>query len=64
MIRLVTWVMAIALGLGVATSIADLTSKMAKAAVHAHQSDQMSYAKFTRALQEAKPRQKKETGSK
>lgn len=58
MFRLIQWILGVAFTIGVGSALVDLTYKMTKAAAHAHQHDQMSYAKFTRALFEAKPRQK------
>ncbi len=56
MVRFIFWVLALGLAVGFGPPLANLTSSMAKAAIHAHQHDQMSYAKFTKALLNAKPR--------
>lgn len=45
---------AVAIGGGVA--LKDMTFDMAKAAIKAHQQNQMSYSKFTRALVSATPK--------
>ena len=58
MLRLISWALAVALGVGFGPSLATLTTRMAQAAIHAHMHDQMSYAKFTHTLLNAKPRQK------
>ena len=58
MIRVIKWILSCCLFAGVGSSLANLIYQMATSAVHAHQHDQMSYAKFTRALLEANPRQK------
>jgi len=41
---------------GVGDAFVRLTLRMAGAAVHAHQHDQLSYSEFTRAMLNAKPR--------
>jgi len=56
MIRFVGWIMAVALGIGFGPHLISATFEMAKSAVYAHQHDQMSYAKFTRKLLNAKSR--------
>ncbi len=59
MFRIIHWILAWSLAIGVSSAFADLIVDMARAAVHAHQNAQLSYAKFTKALLEAKPRPKK-----
>jgi hypothetical protein len=56
MTRFVFWILAIGLAVGFGPSLGHLTLRMARAVVHAHRYDQMSYAKFTRTLLKAKPR--------
>ncbi len=58
MIRFICWVLAIGIAVGFGPPLFNLTLEMAKAAIHAHEHDQMSYAKFTRVLLNAKPRTK------
>lgn len=48
--RFMQWILGIALSIGIGTTLLGQTYKMAKAAVKAHQQDQMSYLKFTRAM--------------
>ena len=57
MVRLIYWVLSLCLAIGVGDALVRLTLEMGKAAMHAHQHDQMSYAAFTRAMLNAKPRQ-------
>ncbi len=54
--RFIFWVLSIALAIGFGPRLIAVTSEMAKAAIIAHQRDQMSYAKFTRKLLRARPR--------
>jgi hypothetical protein len=56
MVRFICWVLAIGIAVGFGLPLISLTLGMAKAAIHAHEFDQMSYAKFTRTLLNAKPR--------
>lgn len=56
MLRL-NWILSLCLFIGVGDAMVRLTLRMAGAAVHAHQHDQMSYATFTRAMLGAQPRQ-------
>ena len=58
MVRFIHWILSCAIVLGVGGTLGKYTLEMAKAAAHAHQHKQMSYAKFTKALIGAKPRQK------
>ncbi len=62
--RFINWIISLSLAIGVGSALAEQTYKVAKAAVHAHKHDQMSYSKFTRAMTEAKPRQKINQSSK
>jgi len=57
MVRLIYWVLSLCLAIGVGDALVRLTLEMGKAAMHAHQHDQMSYSAFTRAMLNAKPRQ-------
>jgi hypothetical protein len=59
MIRFICWIMSLCLFVGAGDAIVRLTLDIAQAAVHAHQQDQMSYAKFTKAMLSAKPRKPK-----
>ena len=56
MFRIIQWVLSICLAIGAGDAFVRLTLEMCQAAVHAHQNRQMSYAKFTRAMVNAKPR--------
>jgi len=56
MLRFISWFVAVALGVGFGPRLARLTTDMAEAAIHAHMHDQMSYARFTHTLLNAKPR--------
>ncbi len=56
MIRFVCFILSFCLAIGIGDALIRLTLKMCRAAVHAHQHDQLSYAKFTHALLSAKPR--------
>ena len=56
MVRFIFAVLALGLAVGFGPPLARLSLNMAKTAIHAHQCDQMSYAKFTKALLNAKPR--------
>ena len=56
MVRFIFWALALGLTVGFGPSLGRLTLEMAKVAVRAHQQDQMSYSKFTKALLNAKPR--------
>ncbi len=57
MLRLIYWILSLCLFVGVGDAMVHLTLRMAGAAAHAHQHDQLSYAAFTRAMLNAKPRQ-------
>ncbi len=57
MLRLIYWILSLCLFIGVGDALVRLTLRMAGAAVHAHQHDQMSYSAFTRAMLNARPRQ-------
>ena len=59
MIRFIYWILSLCLFVGVGDALVRLTLDLARAAVHAHQHDQMSYAKFTKAMVSAKPRKPK-----
>jgi hypothetical protein len=65
MIRFIFWTLSIGLAVGFGPRLVTVTVTMAKAAVHAHQFDQMSYAKFTETLLNTKPKtiSKKSDGS-
>jgi hypothetical protein len=56
MLRLIYWILSLCLLIGVGDAFVRLTLQMAGAAVYAHQ-HQLSYAAFTRAMLNAKPRQ-------
>ena len=56
MVRFIFWVLALGFAVGFGPPLANLTLNMAKAAIHAHRFHQLSYAKFTKALLNAKPR--------
>lgn len=56
--RFMQWIISSCLALGVGSALVSQTQKMAQAAVHAHQHDQVSYSKFTKALLGAKPKKK------
>jgi hypothetical protein len=56
MFRFIHWAISWSLAIGVGSAFGHLVYDMARAAAHAHQHDQMSYAKFTKALINAKPR--------
>ncbi len=56
MVRFICWALAIGLAVGFGPSLERLTLGMAKAAVRAHQQNQMSYLKFTKTLLNAQPR--------
>ena len=60
MVRLIYWIISFCLLLGVGDALVGVTRDMLSASVHAHQHDQLSYAKFTRLLlgAKAKPRHK------
>ena len=58
--RFIQWLISACLTIGVGSALAKHTYEMAKAAVVAHQQHQMSYAKFTKSLLEAKPRKRLE----
>jgi hypothetical protein len=55
-IRFVCAILSLCLAIGVGDAFVRLTLEMCRAAVHAHQHDQMSYSRFTHALLSAKPR--------
>lgn len=48
--HVIRWVLSACLMIGVGSALIERTYEMAKAAVHAHQHDQMSYSKFTKTL--------------
>lgn len=50
MLRLIQFILSICLMVGIGDAMVRLTLAMCRAAIHAHQHDQMSYSKFTRAL--------------
>jgi hypothetical protein len=56
MIRFVCFILSFCLALGIGDALVRLTLEMCRAAVHAHQHDQLSYSQFTHALLSAKPR--------
>jgi hypothetical protein len=56
MIRFIFFILSFCLFIGVGDALVRLTLRMGRAAVHAHQYDQLSYSKFTHALLNAKPR--------
>jgi hypothetical protein len=56
MTRLVCSIISICLFLGATDALVTVTLKMAGFAAYAHQHDQISYAKFTRAMIGGKPR--------
>jgi hypothetical protein len=56
MFRLIHLILYGSLALGVGSALADLTMEMCRAAVHAHQHDQLSYSQFTKAMLSAQPR--------
>jgi hypothetical protein len=56
MIRFIFWALSIGLAIGFGPQLVTVTVTMAKVAIHAHQFDQMSYAKFTDTLLNAKPK--------
>ncbi len=56
MVRFFCWICGIGLALACGPSLGNVTLRLAKAAAHAHQFDQMSYAKFDREIHDAKPR--------
>lgn len=57
--RFMQWILGIALSIGMGSALLSQTYELAKAAVSAHQHDQMSYSKFTRALLNADSKSKK-----
>ena len=57
MVRFIQWILSLCLAIGAGDAFVRLTLEMCQAARHAHQNSQMSYAKFTRAMLAAKPRQ-------
>jgi hypothetical protein len=57
MYKLIAAFLGIGLTVGIGGSIYDMTRHAAVSAKHAYQFDQISYAKFTKAMTEAKPRQ-------
>jgi len=56
MFKLIAAFLGISLTVGIGGSIYDMTRQAAVSAKHAYQFDQISYAKFTKAMTEAKPR--------
>ena len=56
MLRLIYWILSFCLFIGIGDALVRLTLEMGRAAVHAHQHDQMSYSKFTKAMLVAQPR--------
>jgi hypothetical protein len=65
MICFIFWALSVGLAIGFGPQLVTVTVTMAKAAIQAHQHDQMSYARFTETLLNAKPRpsHKKSDGS-
>ena len=59
MIRLIHWILSLCLAIGAGDALVRLTLEMARSAVDAHQHHQMSYAKFTRSMLNAKLRKPK-----
>ena len=59
MVRLVSSIISLCLLLGLAGTLVDMTRDMMGSAAHAHQHDQLSYAKFTRELWRLKQHPKK-----
>ncbi len=49
-IKFLQWVMEIAFIIGLADGFSNLTYRMAKAAIHVHQNEQVSWGKFSRQL--------------
>ncbi len=49
-IKFLSWVLGVVFTLGLADSFGHLTYKMAQAAVHAHQHDQISYFSYNKLL--------------
>jgi hypothetical protein len=62
MIRFVCFILSLGLAIGVGDALVRLTLEMCRAAVHAHQHDQLSYSKFTHLLVDP-PSQPKRQGS-
>ena len=58
MVRFFQWILSCAFVFGVGGVLAKYTFEIATAAAYAHQHDQISYGKFTRALVKAKQKQK------
>ncbi len=56
MFKLIATILGLGLTLGIGGSVYDSLQKAATSARHAYQIDQISYAKFTKAMTEAKPR--------
>ena len=56
MTRLICSIISFCLLLGAADALISMTLKMAGLAAYAHQHDQLSYAKFTRAMTSAGPK--------
>ena len=56
MFKLLVAYLGIVLTVGIGGSIYDMNRKMAVSTKRAYQFDQISYAKFTKAMTEAKPR--------
>lgn len=56
MFRFIQWILSFCLAIGAGDAFVRLTLEMCQAAVRAHQNSQMSYANFTRAMVNAKPR--------
>ena len=56
MIRFFCWAFAIGIAIACGPYLGNVTLLLAEAAAHAHEFDQMSYAKFTHELINAKPR--------
>lgn len=56
MFKIIAAFLGLSLTIGIGGSLYDMTRQTAVAAKHAYQFDQISYAKFTRAMTDAKPR--------
>lgn len=58
-INFLRWILGIAFIIGMAEGFGHITYEMAKAAMHAHQYDQLSYGRFSRLLTADRPIHKK-----
>jgi hypothetical protein len=56
MFKLIATILGLGLTLGIGGSVYDSIQKVATSAHHAYKFDQISYAKFTKAMTEEKPR--------